>query len=1100
MRRVPSPSRLTPAAAIVLGCLLAPVAALATCGDGVVDGGESCDLGALNGDDSSCCTAGCELRAGGAICRPAAGVCDVADTCDGASPECPTVAGRNLALLGTATQSSTLAADTQAANAIDGNTDGGISNGSVTHTNAGSDDWWEVDLGSVQSIEAIRIWNRTDCCTDRLRDFYVLVSDVPFVSGVLADVLVQPGVDAIFHPGAAVVTNDFTVGRTARFVRIQQAYNVIHIAEVEIFAASDGKAAAGTECRASAGVCDVAEQCNGFDNDCPADLRLASGSECRPAAGPCDVTEVCDGTGVACPADVFEAPGTPCRSADGSCDLAESCDGASAACPVDVLRDAGYACRPASGFGDVAETCDGAFDECPADAGICAGQLDTTFAGGFVRRAVSGYGFRLTDMVEQADGAIIALATAESDTGEDIAVFRTLADGTPDPAFDGDGVAVLSFDVYDIATALAVQDDGRIVVVVESYSEMDGPFFRFVRLLPDGSLDPDFGVAGVASHPATPDFWTLNGVVIEADGDILGVGATYDAPLALVRLDAGGQADLALGSGGVASHDPAVFSFQPEDVVLQPDGRLLVLGNGQTDGFIGWDFMVVRLNADGTPDTGFGNAGLVRTHVAWRDFARSVLLQPDGRIVLVGDTGPNSSVRTVTTMRYDSSGQLDPSFGSGGIAFAPHPTISEDINAGTRLANGTIVAAGRFGYRDRPFLVHFRGDGSVATDVGDAGFVIPPPLDGEDTVPRAVLGTRDGKLLVGGDWGNDNDTASLLLARFHGRCESEAWLGYKAKAPKTDALGVALPDDNQLPAPWSVNLEDGLIAGDPDGRENFEVGKAQQILRRAQLHTGPLAGDPGAAYVRYAARPAKEGAGAPTGDAFPKAVKHVPRTWDLDNELGTIRVTSKKARAVLVPAAVDLDTSPAAPAGADTFLCYAVKATQDVTEQTPDDGTGSGKLRRNLQAFVADGADFCALASDGSPAFAGTSAAGTCLVNLGKPVELCNRVSLAPAAPPRETTAGSVDDVAATTGDSLLCYSVKLATKVTGASVAATLGTAIGAKVSPKQTKAPVQSAKAGNPLLTTPGANFPAPLMLDTKGQAVVCLQTQVVDVSELQ
>ena len=510
--------------------------------------------------------------------------------------------------------------------------------------------------------------------------------------------------------------------------------------------------------------------------------------------------------------------------------------------------------------------------------------------------------------------------------------------------------------------------------------------------------------------------------------------------------------------------------------------------------------MVVRMNADGTPDEDFGNDGLVATHVAWRDFARSVLLQPDGRIVLVGDTGPTSSDLTVTAMRYDSSGQLDASFGNGGIAFAPHGTISANIDAGARLANGTIVAAGEFGNPDRLFLVHFRDDGSVATDISDAGFVVPPALDGEDTKPRAVLGTRGGKLLVGGDWGDDDETASLLLARFRGRCESEAWLGYKAKAPKADSFGVPLPDKNQLPAPWSVALEDALLVGALDARENFAIGKPQHLLREALLNSGPMPADGDAAYVRYAARLAKEGAGMPVGDKFPKAVKHVPRTWELENEFGTIRVVSKKARAVLVPTAIDLDVSPPAPDVGDPFLCYAVKATKDVSDQTPDAGNGSGKLRRDMQAFLADSAELCALARDGNPAFEGTTAAGPCLVDLGKPFELCNRVSLSAAEAPRETNATAVDDVAAGVGESLLCYTVKLSAKVTNAAVASTLGAVVGDKVSPKQAKATVHSAKAGNPLLTTPGAGFPAPLMLDTKGEAIACVSTWVVGVSELQ
>ncbi len=70
---------------------------VASCGDGASNVGEMCDLGGLNGDPSACCTASCTLRASGATCRPASGVCDVIETCDGVSPACPVDANGALA-------------------------------------------------------------------------------------------------------------------------------------------------------------------------------------------------------------------------------------------------------------------------------------------------------------------------------------------------------------------------------------------------------------------------------------------------------------------------------------------------------------------------------------------------------------------------------------------------------------------------------------------------------------------------------------------------------------------------------------------------------------------------------------------------------------------------------------------------------------------------------------------------------------------------------------------------------------------------------------------------------------------------------------------
>jgi hypothetical protein len=134
------------------------------------------------------------------------------------------------------------------------------------------------------------------------------------------------------------------------------------------------------ECRPAAGVCDLAEACDGLGPDCPADLR--STAECRPAAGVCDKVETCDGAGVDCPEDVFLDPTVTCREAAGNCDVAETCAGAGAACPPDAKAFA--ECRPSAGPCDLADYCDGVADDCPEDAFVLDGTscADTEFCNG----------------------------------------------------------------------------------------------------------------------------------------------------------------------------------------------------------------------------------------------------------------------------------------------------------------------------------------------------------------------------------------------------------------------------------------------------------------------------------------------------------------------------------------------------------------------------------------------------------------------------------------------------------------------------------------------------------------------------------------------
>jgi cysteine-rich repeat protein len=127
---------------------------------------------------------------------------------------------------------------------------------------------------------------------------------------------------------------------------------------------ADAHATSGTVCRAAAGVCDVAETCDGTSAACPADMK--STAVCRPSAGVCDVAESCDGAANDCPPNGFAANTTECRAAAGVCDLAEHCTGTSTACPSDAKSTA--VCRAAAGVCDVAESCDGVSDACPSDA------------------------------------------------------------------------------------------------------------------------------------------------------------------------------------------------------------------------------------------------------------------------------------------------------------------------------------------------------------------------------------------------------------------------------------------------------------------------------------------------------------------------------------------------------------------------------------------------------------------------------------------------------------------------------------------------------------------------------------------------------------
>ena len=154
---------------------------------------------------------------------------------DGTPPE-RSVAS-NLALYKMAAQSST-EIGALADNAVDGDTDGKFADGSVTHTNLEDHAWWQVDLGASATINSIVIWNRADGVGERLADYWVFVSDRPFLaSDVPATLQQRPGIWSIHqtvapNPSTKIRTN----GIRGRYVRVQlNGPNYLSLAEVQVF-------------------------------------------------------------------------------------------------------------------------------------------------------------------------------------------------------------------------------------------------------------------------------------------------------------------------------------------------------------------------------------------------------------------------------------------------------------------------------------------------------------------------------------------------------------------------------------------------------------------------------------------------------------------------------------------------------------------------------------------------------------------------------------------------------------------------------------------------------------------------------------------------
>ncbi|MFN8543621.1 MAG: hypothetical protein U0807_05380 [Candidatus Binatia bacterium] len=384
------------------------------CGNGIPERGEQCDLGAANGTAGACCTLTCQYASAATVCRAAAGSCDVAETCTGSSPTCPSDGFRPPSFVCRASAGGCDVPESCTGTGAACPADVLVAAGTVCRAVAGPCDVAESCTGTSAACPANAFASSSTVCR--------AASDVcdaaenctgtgaacptdafkPAMTECRAAAGVCDSAESCTGAGPSCPPDVFLGSTSGAFVcrppagdcdlqevcdgtgpncpadqfagsltLCRAAAGPCDVAELctgtAALCPSDAREPSTTVCRTAAGVCDVVEHCNGTDVTCPADAVAPSTTTCRTAAGPCDVAEHCTGSAVTCPADGFQPATTVCRAATDLCDVAETCSGASAACPADGVAAAGTQCRAANGTCDLAETCTGSSKACPAD-------------------------------------------------------------------------------------------------------------------------------------------------------------------------------------------------------------------------------------------------------------------------------------------------------------------------------------------------------------------------------------------------------------------------------------------------------------------------------------------------------------------------------------------------------------------------------------------------------------------------------------------------------------------------------------------------------------------------------------------------------------
>ncbi|MFD9353417.1 calcium-binding protein [Streptomyces sp. NPDC060031] len=388
----------------------------------------------------------------------------------------------------------------------------------------------------------------------------------------------------------------------------------------------------------------------------------------------------------------------------------------------------------------------------PGTALAAPGDLDPAFGpDGRVTTAFPGYA-EGHDIARQADGKLVVVGLSEGG----FALARYNTNGSLDSTFSGDGTMTSDFGGGShAANAVAIQpSDGKIVVAgtTEVVAEEGGGccFFSVARYNTDGSPDTGFGNGGLVRVDEFGGSADGADVAVQPDGRIIAAGKGGGGGFALVRLNTNGSLDPSLGGDGavVAGFTPA----SPQDaggvargMALQPDGKIVAVGYVGNTAF---DIGVARYNTNGSLDTTFSGDGMVTADFGGTEFGNAVAVQPDGRIVAAGSGGSGFAL-----LRYNADGSPDGGFGAGGRTSVSFPGDGGIAYGMALQQNGKIVLAGR---ADDPNsseandfgLARFNPNGTVDTGFGGDGFVVTGFGDFDEA--RGVLVQPDGKIVAAG--------------------------------------------------------------------------------------------------------------------------------------------------------------------------------------------------------------------------------------------------------------------------------------------------------------------------------------------------------------
>lgn len=365
--------------------------------------------------------------------------------------------------------------------------------------------------------------------------------------------------------------------------------------------------------------------------------------------------------------------------------------------------------------------------------------------------------------------------------------------GDLDPSFGSGGIVGERFHESAYFSDVVVQPDGKIVVVGSTFmptSPLGAHTGMIARFNSDGTLDLSFDEDGYNNNFIMKG---INTVVLQPDGKILigGLEQTGNANhMAVARFNPDGSLDETFNGTGKVITTIGTESVVTSMQVLS-NGKIIAAGYARITGNL-QDIAMIRLNADGTLDTGFGTNGRVATHLYSQDYSYDSAIQADGKIILVGYTiEPVANQKLGAILRYNPDGTLDTDFGDGGKTFRTETGNAESRGIAVQ-SDGKLIVVGN----GHPPL-RYNSDGTFDTAFDSLG-----------VYSYSVLLQPDAKILVGG-FSLEGGSGYFAVARYNSDGTVDTGFGNSGKTTtafsnNTWVKSMALQPDGKIIAGGDV--------------------------------------------------------------------------------------------------------------------------------------------------------------------------------------------------------------------------------------------------------------------------------------------------------